>query len=66
LIYDYYGFPPHTYQLKYPAPGQPALADRVTQLLGQAGVPAQGNPGRGFDHGTDPVLEHSASGVLDL
>jgi len=51
LIYDYYGFPPHTYQLKYPAPGEPALADRVTQLLGQAGVAAQGNPSRGFDHG---------------
>lgn len=51
LIYDYYGFPPHTYQLKYPAPGEPGLAQRVTQLLGQSGVVAQGNPSRGFDHG---------------
>ena len=34
LIYDYYGFPPHTYQLKWPAPGSPELAARVRALLG--------------------------------
>src|SRR5690606_5223626 len=26
LIYDYYGFPAHTYELRYPAPGEPQLA----------------------------------------
>lgn len=51
LIYDYYGFPPHTYQLKYPAPGEPALADHVTRLLCGAGMAGQANPSRGFDHG---------------
>jgi aromatic ring-opening dioxygenase catalytic subunit (LigB family) len=51
LIYDYTGFPPHTYQLKYPAPGAPWLARRVVELLGAAGLPAQLNTARGFDHG---------------
>jgi aromatic ring-opening dioxygenase catalytic subunit (LigB family) len=51
LIYDYYGFPPHTYQLKYPAPGAPQLAERITQLLGKAAVPSRTDAARGFDHG---------------
>ncbi|MEQ9607293.1 MAG: class III extradiol ring-cleavage dioxygenase, partial [Kiloniellaceae bacterium] len=37
LIFDYSGFPPHTYQLTYPAPGDPALAARVVELLQAAG-----------------------------
>lgn len=51
LIYDYTGFPPHTYQLKYPAPGAPALAQRVLYLLSAAGVGAQADARRGWDHG---------------
>lgn len=51
LIYDYGGFPPHTYELRYPAPGLPALADRVVELLGQADIGHARNPQRGFDHG---------------
>ena len=51
LIYDYSGFPPHTYELRYPAPGEPALADRVTALLGRAGIASRTDPQRGFDHG---------------
>lgn len=51
LIYDYYGFPPHTYELRYPAPGEPALAERVATLLNQGGQPARVDPQRGFDHG---------------
>ncbi len=51
LLYDYSGFPPHTYQLKYPAPGAPELAARVAQLLGDAGVPCAATQTRGFDHG---------------
>lgn len=51
LIYDYTGFPPHTYQLQYPAPGAPALAQRVVELLTAAGLPARTDPSRGFDHG---------------
>lgn len=51
LIYDYYGFPPHTYELRYPAPGNPQLAERLLALLGQAGIPARADAQRGFDHG---------------
>ncbi|EZQ18121.1 DODA-type extradiol aromatic ring-opening family dioxygenase [Halopseudomonas bauzanensis] len=51
LIYDYYGFPAHTYELTYPAPGQPQLAEQVAQLLNGAGMPAQVDAERGFDHG---------------
>ena len=51
LVYDYYGFPAHTYELTYPAPGDPALAVRIAQLLEQGGLPAQVDPARGFDHG---------------
>jgi len=36
MIYDYSGFPPHTYQIQYPAPGAPALAAQVKQLLDTA------------------------------
>lgn len=56
LIYDYTGFPPHTYELKYPAPGAPQLAARIAGLLGQAQMPVQQNPGRGFDHGMNPGI----------
>jgi len=51
LIYDYYGFPPHTYELRYPAPGEPELATRIASLLGQAQLPSHATPSRGFDHG---------------
>ena len=51
LIYDYYGFPPHTYELTYPAPGDPALAERVRGLLAGAGLAAAEDVARGYDHG---------------
>ncbi len=51
LIYDYGGFPAHTYALRYPAPGAPALASRLVELLEQAGIDAGADPQRGFDHG---------------
>lgn len=52
MDYDYYGFPEHTYSLQYPAPGSPALAARVTELLAAGGIACQQDPKRGFDHGT--------------
>ena len=51
LIYDYYGFPQHTYELTYPAPGAPPLAERVVQTLNAEGLDAMVDPQRGFDHG---------------
>lgn len=52
MVYDYYGFPEHTYHIVYPAPGSPELAQRVRELLGAAGIPCRTDPERGFDHGT--------------
>jgi aromatic ring-opening dioxygenase catalytic subunit (LigB family) len=51
LIYDYYGFPEHTYHLAYPAPGMPELAGKIVELLSGAGLPARADAQRGFDHG---------------
>jgi aromatic ring-opening dioxygenase catalytic subunit (LigB family) len=51
LIFDYSGFPAHTYQLTWPAPGNPALAARAADLLREAGLPAATDPTRGYDHG---------------
>jgi aromatic ring-opening dioxygenase catalytic subunit (LigB family) len=51
LIYDYHGFPEHTYALRYPAPGQPELAARIVELLREHQLPAGENPTRGLDHG---------------
>ncbi|MEP7244583.1 MAG: class III extradiol ring-cleavage dioxygenase [Gammaproteobacteria bacterium] len=52
MLYDYSNFPEHTYHIKYPAPGSPAVATRVTELLGRAGFRNESDPERGFDHGT--------------
>ena len=49
--HDFGGFPPALYELQYPAPGAPALAQEVLALLHAAGVPAQGDAERPFDHG---------------
>ncbi|XAH21715.1 class III extradiol ring-cleavage dioxygenase [Xylophilus sp. GW821-FHT01B05] len=55
MYYDYSGFPAHTYQVKYPAPGSPALAGRIQELLAAGGIAARLDPERGFDHGTFTV-----------
>ena len=52
MIYDYSGFPAHTYDVVYPAPGAPALAQRVADLAQAAGIDLAQDPRRGFDHGT--------------
>lgn len=52
MIYDYYGFPAHTYEIRYAAPGSPRVAARVRELLEAAGVEARMDPERGYDHGT--------------
>jgi aromatic ring-opening dioxygenase catalytic subunit (LigB family) len=52
LYYDYYGFPPASYEITWPAPGDPALAARVQELLGAAGFKTAADEKRGFDHGT--------------
>jgi aromatic ring-opening dioxygenase catalytic subunit (LigB family) len=77
LIYDYSGFPEHTYQLQWPAPGAPELAARAVRLLADAGVPTAVDRERGYDHGVFvplkvafpeakiPTVELSVDGSLD-
>lgn len=77
LIYDYYGFPEHTYQLRYDAPGSPELAARIRALLSEAGIANQEDKERGYDHGvfiplkvafpdaTIPIVQLSLRSDLD-
>lgn len=51
MLFDYTGFPEHTYRLSYPAPGKPMLAVRMKDLLAQAGIETGPDSERGFDHG---------------
>ncbi|MDX3076109.1 dioxygenase [Streptomyces sp. NPDC088354] len=58
LVYDFWGFPRHYYEVRYTAPGAPALADSVRGLLRGPGVPVQDIPDRGLDHGAYvPLVE---------
>lgn len=52
MEYDYYGFPEHTYQIQYKAPGSTVLAGRIGELLTGAGIGWKEDAQRGFDHGT--------------
>lgn len=56
--HDFGGFPPALYTLQYPAPGSPALAHEVMALLQSAGMAAQGDAERPFDHGAWVPLMH--------
>lgn len=51
LIYDYHGFPPEMYQLRFDAPGAPMIAREAARLLEEAGLKARVDAERGFDHG---------------
>ena len=52
MLYDYYGFPPESYTITWPAPGSPELASRAQALLEGAGIDTSADAGRGYDHGT--------------
>ncbi|MBU1138775.1 MAG: dioxygenase [Proteobacteria bacterium] len=51
LLYDYSGFPAEAYQIEYPAPGDPVLADKIHHLLLEGGIEARLDDQRPFDHG---------------
>ena len=51
LIYDYYGFPEESYEIRYPCLGDPSIARVIHKLLGDSGIQAELDEERGFDHG---------------
>lgn len=51
LIYDYYGFPDESYEIRYPAPGKPSLAQTIFEVLKSNAIEATLDERRGFDHG---------------
>ena len=55
-IHDFNGFPPELHRIRYPASGDPDLADRVRGLLAPTIVSPDGE--WGLDHGTWTVLRH--------
>lgn len=57
MLYDYYGFPEHTYHIRYAAPGSPDLAMRVRDLLRAGGMDCREDAQRGFDHGTFSMMQ---------
>jgi len=77
LIYDYHGFPAHTYELEYPVAGASDVASEAAAHLGRAALPARVDHGRGLDHGVFiplmvalpradiPVVEMSIDRSLD-
>lgn len=50
-LYDFWGFPKELSTLSYPAPGEPALAREICNLLGRQGLSATADAKRGLDHG---------------
>lgn len=52
MVYDYYNFPPHTYEIKYSAPGASGLAEKTADLIAGAGLPTHLDNEMGYDHGT--------------
>ena len=63
LLYDYYGFPEHTYALRWDAPGAPDVARRAADLLRGAGFPVREESARGWDHGVFVPMKAAVPGA---
>lgn len=61
LVYDYSGFPKHTYELRYDAPGAPELAEKAATLLRAAGMKGRVDGKRGLDHAAFVPLKVASS-----
>jgi aromatic ring-opening dioxygenase catalytic subunit (LigB family) len=57
MVFDYSGFPEHTYRIRYDAPGAPELAETVRAMLDRGGIPTGLDPERGYDHGTFSLMQ---------
>lgn len=56
--HDFRGFPPELYDIRYPAPGHPELAEEILKRLSDAGFNAHANSSRPHDHGVWMPLLH--------
>lgn len=63
LLYDYHGFPEHTYHLRWDAPGAPDVAHSAAALLREAGLDAAHDAQRGWDHGVFVPLKVAVPGA---
>jgi 4,5-DOPA dioxygenase extradiol len=55
-IHDFGGFPPELYEVQYPAPGAPELAEHIARMFEP--IPVDRDQSWGLDHGTWSVLVH--------
>lgn len=55
-MHDYYGFPEEMYRIRYPAAGDPLLADEIISRFKAGNLPSRTVEGRGLDHGAWVVL----------
>jgi len=55
-IYDFYGFPPELYAVRYPAKGSKRIAAHVRERLTKRGIPSRTDERRGLDHGSWTLL----------
>lgn len=56
-IHDFYGFPKELFEIQYPAPGSPELAETVQGLVADPEISPDDSEW-GLDHGTWSVLKH--------
>ena len=56
MVFDYSGFPERTYRIRYDAPGEPELAEKVRAMLDYGAIPTGLDPRRGYDHGTFSLM----------
>lgn len=55
-IYDFYGFPPELYRVRYPAKGSREIAEMLAKRFGEKGIEVRKDAERGLDHGTWTLL----------